>query len=76
MLKFAGNLRTLESCVTLSKFPPPTKMAELTLTDMILLNGLKRGKNALLQSANLQSGAPFPSETIRATKSPFYLNTI
>ena len=44
MLKFAGSLRNLESCVTLSRFPPPTKMVELTLTDMIRLNWLKYRK--------------------------------
>ena len=36
MLKFAGSLRSLESCVTLRRFPPPTKIVELTLTDILM----------------------------------------
>ena len=54
MLKFAGSLRTLESCVTLTRFPPPTKMVELTLTDMVLLNWLKCRKILSME----QSGVP------------------
>lgn len=38
MLKLAGRPRTFESCVTLSKLPPPTKMVELTLTGIFRIS--------------------------------------
>jgi hypothetical protein len=79
MLKFAGSLRTLESCVTLRRFPPPTKIVELTLTDILMdfesnemmTEGIEVGGGAQEDPSIIQSESEFrvPRESANGRRS-------